>query len=56
MSSQLAITPQTEKCFLNMISAMTSIKVGCLVGENSVGKRQTLNQLAHVIKSKTKNI
>jgi dynein heavy chain len=43
---QLALTPQTERCFLSLTSALSAVRTGCLVGNSSVGKRQTLAQLA----------
>ena len=42
------ITPLSEKCFLNLMSALNSVKFGCLAGPNSSGKRQTINLLAQV--------
>ena len=48
VSTHLMITPLTEKCFLNLTSALNSVKFGCLAGPNSSGKRQTINLLAQV--------
>jgi hypothetical protein len=42
---QLALAPQTERCFLSLTSALSAVRTGCLVGNSSVGKRQTLAQL-----------
>ena len=42
------ITPLTEKSFLNLTSAISSVKCGTLVGPNLSGKRQTINLLAQV--------
>ncbi|RNA43275.1 Dynein heavy cytoplasmic [Brachionus plicatilis] len=45
-SSQLVISPLTDKCFLNLTSAVASFRCGALIGPESSGKRQTLNLLA----------
>lgn len=47
MSAQIAVTPLTEKCFLNLTSALGALKAGCLIGPNNVGKQQTIHQLAN---------
>lgn len=46
LSSQLAVTPLTERCFLNLTSTLKTLKAGTLVGPNNSGKRQTLGMLA----------
>lgn len=47
LSAQLAVTPQTERCFLNLTAAMSTLQAGCLTGSDNVGKQQTINQLAN---------
>ncbi|CAF0731757.1 unnamed protein product, partial [Brachionus calyciflorus] len=46
LSSQLVLNPLTDKCFLNLTSAISSFRCGTLTGPNATGKRQTLNLLA----------
>ena len=48
-SSQLVITPSTERCFLNLTTSLNSIKFGTLIGPPSSGKTDTINLLAQVI-------
>jgi dynein heavy chain len=47
LSQQIAMTPLTERCFLNLTVALGSLKAGCLVGPGNVGKQQTVSQLAN---------
>lgn len=49
MGVQLAFTPQTEKYFLNLTSALNKFRPAALVGPYNVGKRETIKQLAQVI-------
>ncbi len=48
LSKQLAITPLTERCFLNLTNALSSLRCGTLAGPNSVGKHETVNLLSQV--------
>ena len=48
LSKHLAITPLTERCFLNLTNALSSLKCGTLAGGTSVGKNETISLLSQV--------
>ena len=54
LSKHLAITPLTERCFLNLTNALSALKCGTLVGGSSVGKNETISLLSQVIHKKNK--
>lgn len=48
LSENLVLTPNTDKSFLNLTNALSSLKIGSVVGPHNSGKRQTLIQLSQV--------
>ena len=48
VSTPLAITPLTERCFMSLMTSISSMQSGGLVSPDTVGKRSTITNLAHL--------
>ena len=56
LSSQLAITPLTERCFLNYTAALNSFRCVGVMGSSFSGKRETINLLSQACGQHLKEI